>query len=74
MVLIYIVSYVLSLVNLVSPIIVGLTFAHKMVPYILVYCRVLLLYISWSLYIQEIKNIKNVKICRDGMPKSMQTR
>ena len=23
---------------------------------------------------QDLKNIKNVKICRDGMPKSMQTR
>ena len=26
------------------------------------------------IYIQENKNIKNVKRCRDGMPKSMQTR
>ena len=25
-------------------------------------------------YEQEIKNIENVKRCRDGMPKSMQTR
>ena len=24
--------------------------------------------------IQDLKNIKNVKGCRDGMPKSMQTR
>ena len=27
-----------------------------------------------NLYVQENKNIKNVKRCRDGMPKSMQTR
>ena len=27
-----------------------------------------------SLYTQDLKNIKNVKRCRDGMPKSMQTR
>ena len=26
------------------------------------------------LIIQDLKNIKNVKRCRDGMPKSMQTR
>ena len=26
------------------------------------------------LYLQDLKNIKNVKGCRDGMPKSMQTR
>ena len=26
------------------------------------------------IYIQDLKNIKNVKGCRDGMPKSMQTR
>ena len=26
------------------------------------------------IYLQEIKNIKNVKRCRDGMPKSIQTR
>ena len=25
-------------------------------------------------YIQDLKNNKNVKRCRDGMPKSMQTR
>ena len=29
---------------------------------VLIYCR------------QDLKNIKNVKGCRDGMPKSMQTR
>ena len=27
-----------------------------------------------GIYIQDLKNIKNVKRCRDGMPKSMQTR
>ena len=27
-----------------------------------------------TIYIQDLKNIKNVKRCRDGMPKSMQTR
>ena len=27
-----------------------------------------------SKLLQEIKNIENVKRCRDGMPKSMQTR
>ena len=26
------------------------------------------------LVLQDLKNIKNVKGCRDGMPKSMQTR
>ena len=29
---------------------------------------------GWFLFIQDLKNIKNVKKCRDGMPKSMQTR
>ena len=27
-----------------------------------------------NIYTQDFKNIKNVKRCRDGMPKSMQTR
>ena len=27
-----------------------------------------------NIYIQDLKNIKNVKGCRDGMPKSVQTR
>ena len=27
-----------------------------------------------NIYIQDLKNIKNAKRCRDGMPKSMQTR
>ena len=27
-----------------------------------------------DVYIQDLKNIKNVKRCRDSMPKSMQTR
>ena len=31
-------------------------------------------YIPASLYNTRLKNIKNVKGCRDGMPKSMQTR
>ena len=26
------------------------------------------------IHLQDLKNIKNVKECRDGMPKSMQTR
>ena len=31
--------------------------------------------LGWSpIYIQENKDIKNVKKCRDGMPKNMQTR
>ena len=33
-----------------------------------------LVFVCMCIYIQEIKNIKNVKRCRDGMPKSMQTR
>ena len=64
----------------------GFTPVHKMVPiyivsYVLLwvhlmytnYCGVLLLYIRWSLYIEDL-NIKNVKRCRDSMPNSMQTR
>ena len=30
--------------------------------------------ITSHILIQDLKNIKNVKGCRDGMPKSMQTR
>ena len=30
--------------------------------------------IAYELLYKDLKNIKNVKRCRDGMPKSMQTR
>ena len=34
----------------------------------------LMVTVTESLILQDLKNIKNVKRCRDGMPKSMQTR
>ena len=41
--------------------------------YIYIYMYICLVR-AYSVYIQDLKNINNVKGCRDGMPKSMQTR